>query len=264
MIPALPDKHNHNYSHRPHISFIVPILNEERLMMNLLTLFTAERRVRYSFEVIISDGGSTDATLQLSREAIAHGLADILIEHTEPPRRQTIAEGRNCGAARATGEVLVFINADTVPASMDELCEAIEHWSKHSQAVAAATPVKIAPAERIRSDVIFHFCMNVYVQSLNVLGIGMGRGECQIIRRANFEEVDGYNSAIVAGEDFDLYTRLRRHGAIAWLRRAVIYESPRRFRKYGYWAIVWRWFSNSIAVLVLKQSVAREWELIRE
>ena len=190
-------------------------------------------------------------------------LADILVEHREE-RRQTIAEGRNCGASRATGEVLVFINADTIPKSMDALCEAVTHWSKHSRAVAAATPVKIAPEERIWSDVIFHFCMNIYVQALNVLGIGMGRGECQIIRRKIFEELGGYNSTIVAGEDFDLYTRLRRHGTISWLRKAVIYESPRRFRKYGYWAIVWRWFSNSIAVLVFKQSVASEWELIRE
>ncbi len=252
-----------NHAQAPRITFIVPILNEERLMMHLLTLFTPEKRVEYGFEVIISDGGSTDATLQLSRDAIANGLADILVEHREE-RRQTIAEGRNCGASRATGEVLVFINADTIPKSMDALCEAVTHWSKHSRAVAAATPVKIAPEERIWSDVIFHFCMNIYVQALNVLGIGMGRGECQIIRRKIFEELGGYNSTIVAGEDFDLYTRLRRHGTISWLRKAVIYESPRRFRKYGYWAIVWRWFSNSIAVLVFKQSVASEWELIRE
>jgi glycosyltransferase involved in cell wall biosynthesis len=247
----------------PRFSFIVPILNEERLMMNLLSLFTPECRIQYGIEVIISDGGSTDATLELAREAIASGKADILMEHHET-RRQTIAEGRNCGAARATGEVLVFINADTVPKSMDALCEAITQWHKHSQSVAATTPVKIAPEERIWSDVIFHFCMNIYVQALNVLGIGMGRGECQIIRRAVFEELGGYNSSIVAGEDFDLYTRLRRRGKIAWLATAVIYESPRRFRKYGYWAIVWRWFSNSIAVLVFKQSVASEWELIRE
>jgi glycosyltransferase involved in cell wall biosynthesis len=252
-----------NPQHTPRISFIVPVLNEERLVMNLLELFTPERRRNYTFEVILSDGGSTDTTLPLLQNAIDRNLADILVEHTAP-HRQTIAEGRNAGAAKASGDVLVFINADTVPASIDALLNAVLMWNTTSDAVAAATPVLIAPHERIWSDVIFHSCMNVYVRALNVLGIGMGRGECQIIRRNIFEETGGYNSSIVAGEDFDLYTRLRRRGKIAWLKDALIYESPRRFRKYGYWAIIWRWFSNSIAVLVRKQSVAREWELIRE
>lgn len=253
---------------QPALSFIIPALNEERLLPRLLSLFTPERRAKYSVEVILSDGGSNDTTLQLAREAASAGIVDILIEHTEE-RRQTIAEGRNAGAKRASGDVLVFINADTLPASIDELCEAVLRWNKqtsgsHNGSVAAATPVLIAPEERIWSDVIFHFCMNIYVRALNLLGIGMGRGECQIIRRTIFEELGGYNAEIVAGEDFDLYTRLRRRGSIAWLPDALIYESPRRFRKYGYWAIVWRWFSNSIAVMVLKKSVAREWELIRE
>jgi glycosyltransferase involved in cell wall biosynthesis len=245
------------------ISCIIPVLNEERLVMNLLELFTPECRMKYSIEVILSDGGSTDATLPLLHNAIERGLADILVEHAGA-HRQTIAEGRNAGAARASGEVLLFINADTVPSSIDTLLEAVLQWNTSSQAVAAATPVKIAPHERMWSDVIFHSCMNVYVQALNLLGIGMGRGECQIIRRNIFEEVGAYNSTIVAGEDFDLYTRLRKRGSIAWLRNALIYESPRRFRKYGYIAIMWRWFANSIAVMVRKQSVAREWELIRE
>lgn len=247
----------------PVISFIVPTLNEERLMMRLLGLFTQERRERYKFEVILSDGGSTDSTLNIAQKAHEQGILNEICEYSSTTR-QTIAAGRNAGAVRARGDVLVFINADTVPENIDALCEAVTDWYKHSSDVAAATPVEIAPHERIWSDRIFHFWMNVYVRALNLLGIGMGRGECQIIRRAAFEELGGYNSTIVAGEDFDLYTRLRRKGRISWLRKARIYESPRRFRKYGYLAIIWQWFSNSIAVLVRKRSVAREWELIRE
>ncbi|TAE23103.1 MAG: glycosyltransferase [Candidatus Kapaibacterium sp.] len=245
------------------ISFVIPVLNEERLVMRLVELFTPERRKKYRFEVIASDGASNDASLSLLREAQKRGLVDTILEHTET-RRQTIAEGRNKGAEAARGRVLVFINADTVPHNMDTLCEAVTAWEQAKTGIAAATPVYIAPEEQIWSDRIFHACMNVYVRALNVLGIGMGRGECQIVRRAAFEELGGYKSNIVAGEDFDLYTRLRRNGSISWLREAIIYESPRRFRKYGYLAIIWRWFSNSIAVLVLKKSVAREWELIRE
>jgi glycosyltransferase involved in cell wall biosynthesis len=250
-----------------HISFIIPVLNEEHLLMRLLEQFTVERQQKYGLEIIISDGGSTDGTFSIIENALESGFVTSLTKHTESTR-QTIAEGRNAGARLASAPVLVFLNADTVPHSMDDLCSSIEAWAndakQHQTSPAATTPVRIMPEERIWSDVIFHSFMNLYVQALNVLGIGMGRGECQIIRREAFDAVGGYNGTIVAGEDFDLYTRLRKRGNIAWLPKALVYESPRRFRKYGYWAIIWRWFSNSMAVIFFNRSVASEWEVIRE
>lgn len=252
----------------PQISFIIPVLNEERLLMRLLEQFTPERRQTYRLEVIISDGGSTDSTSEVIAKARECGLITTVVQHTDTSRRQTIAEGRNAGAALAQSPVLVFINADTLPHSMDDLCESIVTWANNPQlriaSPAATTPVRIAPEERLWSDVLFHAFMNTYVQALNLLKIGMGRGECQIVRRSVFEAIGGYNASIVAGEDFDLYTRLRQIGTITWLPKALVYESPRRFRKYGYWRIIWRWLSNSLAVLFWGRSVAAEWELIRE
>ncbi len=253
--------------HPYNISFIIPVLNEEHLLMRLLEQFTIERQQQYGLEIIISDGGSTDGTLGIIEKARESGFVTALTRHTET-KRQTIAEGRNAGARLASSPILVFLNADTSPHDMDELCRSIEAWANDAKlrqtSPAATTPVRIMPEERIWSDVIFHSFMNLYVQALNLLGIGMGRGECQIIRHEVFTAVGGYNGTIVAGEDFDLYTRLRKLGTIAWLPKALVYESPRRFRKYGYWAIIWRWFSNSIAVIFLKRSVASEWEVIRE
>jgi glycosyltransferase involved in cell wall biosynthesis len=250
------------------ISFIIPVLNEERLLMRLLEQFTPERRTKYGLEIILSDGGSTDGTPKVIAEARERGFVTAFVQHTAQERRQTIAEGRNAGAALASAPILVLINADTLPQSMDALCESVLAWANDAHLAqispAATTPVRIAPEERVWSDVVFHAFMNTYVQALNLLRIGMGRGECQIIRRADFEAVGGYDARIVAGEDFDLYTKLRKRGTITWLPKALVYESPRRFRKYGYVRIVWRWFSNSIAVMLLGRSVAAEWELIRE
>ncbi len=253
---------------KPRLSFIIPVLNEERLLMRLLEQFTPERRERYGLEIILSDGGSTDNTPQIMAEALKSGLATLLTRHEDTSHRQTIAEGRNAGALLATAPILVFLNADTLPHSLDDLCISILAWAEdpilQRTSPAATTPVHIMPEERITADVIFHAFMSLYVRALNLLTIGMGRGECQIVRREAFDAVGAYNAAIVAGEDFDLYTRLRKRGRIQWLPKALVYESPRRFRKYGYWAIIWRWFSNSMAVIFLKRSVAAEWEVIRE
>jgi len=63
----------------------------------------------------------------------------------------------------------------------------------------------------------------------------MGRGECQIVRRDIFEKVGKYNTNLIAGEDFDLYRRIKKNnGNIYYSKEIIIYESPRRFRKYGY------------------------------
>ena len=93
----------------PRISIVIPALNEEKLIGRILDSFPRELRRRIAAEVIVSDGGSTDLTTVIAKES-----ADVLVVHGER-RRQTIAEGRNAGAAVARGELLAFINADTLP-----------------------------------------------------------------------------------------------------------------------------------------------------
>ena len=89
------------------ISVVIPVLNEEKLLPRLLAILTPEICVEKQMEVIISDGGSTDSTLAIA--ARHHG---ILVPNCTG-KRQTIAEGRNCGAEVATGKVICFINDDT-------------------------------------------------------------------------------------------------------------------------------------------------------
>ena len=65
--------------------------------------------------------------------------------------------------------------------------------------------------------------------------MGMGRGECHIVKRELFERAGGYDESLGAGEDFELYTRrLRKYGKIVICKDLTVYESPRRYRKFGY------------------------------
>jgi len=213
-------------------------------------------------EVIVSDGGSTDGTV-----ALAEHYADIVVRHTALSR-QTIAEGRNAGAARAEGSVLVFLNADTRPAAIGDFLEAIANWAaqqypQDSDECALACSVEVMPAERRWSDRVFHGLFNRYVRLFNWLGYGMGRGECQIVRREAFWRVGGYNAAIAAGEDFDLYRRLSNTGRIGWHKATRVYESPRRFRRFGYLRVLWMWTVNAISVIVRNKAVSETWELVR-
>lgn len=240
------------------LSVIVPVYQEEKILEEHLILFNEKLRKKYNFELIVSDGGSTDNTVE-----IAERYADKVVVHIEE-RRQTISEGRNNGAKVAEGKTLVFINADTIPQDIDSFFGYITKWSnelKNYDAIACS--VASFPEETILKDKLFYAFHNSYVQLLNFLGIGMGRGECQVVRKSMFEDVNGYNDNIVAGEDFDLYRRISKAGKINFSRELAVYESPRRFRKYGYIKTVLYWMLNSMSVIFFNRSVSKEWEAVR-
>jgi hypothetical protein len=129
--------------------------------------------------------------------------------------------------------------------------------------VALAFDVWVYPEEERLSDRLFHNLLNKYFAMLNIIGLGMGRGECHVISREAFFKVGGYNEKLVAGEDFDLYMRLARIGKIVNVHTIKIYESPRRYRRYGYLKTLLTWFINAISVMFRRRSISNKWEAIR-
>jgi hypothetical protein len=91
----------------------------------------------------------------------------------------------------------------------------------------------------------------------------MGRGECQVVRQTAFMALKGYNPELAAGEDFDLFRRLRSIGKVRYDHSLLIYESPRRYRKYGYARVYWDWILNGIAVLFKNKAISEVWEEVR-
>lgn len=239
-------------------SIIIPTLNEEKLLPNLLNQIRQGSILeRFDAELIISDGASTDGTL-----SIARSFTDKLVIHSKPGR-QNISEGRNAGAACAKGEILVFLGADIVFQDINYFFEFIQNRFDKSRCLAMTCNVKVFPWEEKTSDRFFHFILNTYFYLLNVFGVGMGRGECQIIRRNVFFDFNGYNETLAAGEDFDLFKRVRKKGEILYARNLCVFESPRRYRKLGYLNVCKLWFINAFFVIFKNKSLAQEWEQIR-
>jgi GT2 family glycosyltransferase len=101
------------------------------------------------------------------------------------------------------------------------------------------------------------------VKVLNSLQFGTGRGECQVIKRKAFFNVSGYDERLAAGEDFDLYRRLARRGRIKYVEDLTVYESPRRYRRSGYFRVALLWFLNAVSIIILRRSFSREWKPAR-
>jgi glycosyltransferase involved in cell wall biosynthesis len=241
-------------------SIVVPALDEEDIILNLLSEFTKERKAKYGFEVILSDGGSNDKTIEISKPFIEK----VEVHHENS---QTIGAGRNDGAVLASSKNIIFLNADTKLKNADKFLQIITDWSnnkgKYGKFNALAGRVEPDPKDIIWKDRIFYFIFNKYFNFLNIINIGMGRGECQVIRKELFDQLGGYNSEIAAGEDFDLFHRVAKKEKVKFANDLVVFESPRRFRKKGYINTVALWFFNSLWVWISGHSISKKWEKVR-
>ena len=240
------------------ISIIIPALNEEKLLPVILEQLTeSSLRKKYDFEIIVSDGGSTDRTIDIAKK-----YADKIV-YKEENKEQNISQGRNAGAKVAEGEILVFLNCDTMIEKPHEFFETIINKFLPGNYLAMTCPVHVFPADSKLEDKIFLTFYNYYFWFLNIIGLGMGRGECHVIRKSVFDELNGYDEKLIAGEDFELFKRIRRKGKILFANKLTVFESPRRYRKYGHFRILFTWLSNSISVIFTKKSLSKTWEQVR-
>tara|TARA_B110000116_G_C16762237_1_gene549031 strand:- start:1455 stop:1739 length:285 start_codon:yes stop_codon:yes gene_type:complete len=94
---------------------------------------------------------------------------------------------------------------------------------------------------------------------MNTFGFGYSRGGCQIIKSKYFRMIGGYNESYIAGEDVDLFRRLRKFGKTSILNSVVVFESPRRYREFGYIYVLFNWFMNWLYTLLFKKSFSVKW-----
>lgn len=239
------------------ISVIIPTLNEEKLLPKLLDQLSDQKlKEKYNYEIIISDGGSKDRTIEIAKK-----YSDKIVIHNEQ-RRQKISEGKNLGFKVSEGDILIFICADCKFENPYQFFDYVEHF-RSSKYLAATFWFDTFPEEKKWSDYIFHFFFNGFIGFLNLIGNGMGRGECQVIKRDVFEKIGGYNENLTAGEDYDLYSRIKKLGKIDVNFKIKVYESPRRYRKFGYLKILFMWFRNSLRVLNIVKTQVDEWKEVR-
>lgn len=241
----------------PAISVIIPTLNEEKLIQQTLSQFTPELKNKYNIQLIISDGGSKDKTLERISD-----IADVVVT-AKQGEKQNIPQGRNAGAQKARGEFLYFFNADTLIKDIDDFFLKTTSCFGNEDILACTCKIRVFPEEEIFKDKLFHSCYNSYVSALNKIGMGMGRGECHVIRREVFGKVRGYNESMSAGEDYDLFRRISKLGKIKFLSELTVYESPRRYRKFGYMKVFGDWTRNSLSVFFRNKSVSSVWEQVR-
>ena len=193
------------------ISIVIPVLNEAPGIVTLLTHLQSWRAAGH--ELILVDGGSTDGT----RERGAPWVDQVL----------SAARGRalqmNVGAAASTGEILLFLHADTaLPAEAATLLTTIaaqnsDFWGRFDVRLSGA-----GTGYRIIETL-----MNLRSR---LTGIATG-DQAMFVSRAWFEQVGGFPS-IALMEDIALSARLKRRARPLCLSIRVI-TSSRRWEHRG-------------------------------
>lgn len=207
------------------ISVIIPVLNEAQTIADTLRALLPLR----PHQVLVVDGGSADGTRE-----IAAGF-DVQVLAAERGR----ARQMNCGASRASGDVLLFLHADTrlpVSAFAD-----------------IAAPLRDPRCVGGRFDVELegkHWMLNVIGRMISYRSRAtkVGTGDQAIFaRREVFERIGGYPD-IPLMEDIAFCRALKRAGRVACLRSRVV-TSARRWEKDGVWRTIVRMWTLKLLYL---------------
>jgi len=211
---------------------------------------------KFKYEIIVSDGHSTDNTAEIAK------MKGAIVTKDNIHAPKTIANGRNSGADIATGDIYIFCDADTVMKDPNDFLNEIFSVFENPYVVAGAPGLSIFPDETIPKDKIFHFFFNNFVRFSFKTKVPLCGGQCQVVRKESFWAVDGYNVNIVHGEDSDLFRRLRKIGRLHFFTNQVVYESPRRYRHYGYILLLFQGVYSLIYQQIFKKNVFSEWRRV--
>jgi glycosyltransferase involved in cell wall biosynthesis len=194
------------------ISVVVPAFNEEKLIgATLRCIVEANRSFEkrgWETEIIVCDNNSTDATAEMARGT---GAAVVF------ERVNQIGRARNTGAAAATGDWLVFVDADSrpTPALFVEVAEQVTS----GRCLAGGCTVRMD--ER-------HFIGDCGTGLWNLVSrtLKWAAGSFIFCETAAFREVGGFNQELFASEELDLSKRLKKLARSRGKRVVILHRNP--------------------------------------
>jgi glycosyltransferase involved in cell wall biosynthesis len=239
------------------ISIIFAALNEEAYLGE--TLRSLKTKLTFPHEIIVSDGSSADRTVEIARQ-----YADRVVVYSGG-RRQTIAQGRNAGAKEATGDFLVFMDADSRMENPDALfTRAFADFEADANLVALTARLKVYPELETFTDRVVFGVLNFNLRVMNnVIHRGESTGEFQMIRRCAFDAVGGFRPELVTREDADMFLRLSRIGRTRLDPALTVLHSARRAHRIGWPRLLYLWALNTIWVMLFDRAKSREWQVVR-
>jgi glycosyltransferase involved in cell wall biosynthesis len=200
--------------HRVRLSVVIPALNEERHLGQLLA--DLQHQSRRPDEIILVDAGSSDATVQIANQSQA------VVLHGEPP----VACGRNLGGFSATGDLIIFLDADTrLPETfLEDFASEVER-----RCLDIACP-HYRPYDSTPTIRAIHAFWNMVLRVFEST-LPSGAGHCIALRGKLFRESRGFDPSLKF-DDIELVRRLSKGRRFGQVGTSVL-VSDRRYREQG-------------------------------
>jgi len=207
-------------------SIIVPAFNEEKLiaatLRSIQVASAAFVALGWESELLVCDNNSTDRTADLAREA----GAKVVFE----PVNQ-IGRARNAGAANASGDWLIFIDADSQPSA--ELFADVIKAIQTGRCLAGGSTVRLDGSYPVASLVTHGWNLLSRIKL-------WAAGSFIFCEAAAFRETGGFSHEWYASEELDLFERLKpmarqRGKCITILHRHPLVTSARKMHLYTPW-----------------------------
>jgi len=206
-------------------SIIIPARNEEGYLAR--TLKSVEEQDYPNYETIVVANGCTDNTA-----AVAARYADKVYSLRQPG----VSRARNFGAARAKGDVLVFLDADTFlgPGVLQEI-------KKNFALKYSVGTIKVRPN---RSRLKYKTMMK-FKNLVNGAGLYPWMAGAVFCRKDDFA---GFDENLNVKETIYFLRKMMRRGEFLFINRAHVTTSMRRYEKWGSLELVMffikKWFKS--------------------
>ncbi|MBI1425220.1 MAG: glycosyltransferase [Gammaproteobacteria bacterium] len=178
------------------LSIIIPAYNEEGSIVETLETIKENIPVKYSYEIIVIDHFSSDRTSEIAQNAGANVLRYD---------GASVADLRNFGAARASGQIIIFLDADVhltptwkknIESVIDEISNGVRKltgsWVSVPEHSSWIEQYWFEPQQRKE---------NTHINSGHM-----------IIKKTLFEELGGFDVNLETGEDYEISMRAKRNG----------------------------------------------------
>jgi glycosyltransferase involved in cell wall biosynthesis len=199
----------------PVLSFVIPAHNEEAVIgQTLRTLLASAEMVGKPSEVIVVNDASTDRTAEIARSL---GAAVVTVN------LRKISAVRNAGARVARGEVLIFVDADTL-VPVKALASAIE--------VIRQGAVGGGARVQMDDDVPMWASPLLTLVSWGLCRLRLAAGCFLFARRDVFDAIGGFDEEYYASEEIHLSRALKAKGQFVIVHEAVI-TSGRKARLFS-------------------------------
>jgi len=201
------------------LSFVIPTLNEENHIRDCINSIKLQDP---NAEIIIADGKSKDNTIKVARSL----GAKVVVE--EPTGA---GSARNAGARIATGDVLCFIDADTL--LKKNWVGRVNNIFSDERVVAASGP--IFPRDGgVIDRILYGMAMRILPLTTLPFNFYQFQGPNMAFRKSAFDSMNGFKEKLQALEDNEIGNRAREYGKVVWDDKLRVAADTRRFKRNGY------------------------------